>query len=349
MLRSLEELFRSFRRARDPAALAEVFDRAAPELLRVACHVASDLAAAEDLVQATFLTAIESEARWDERRALLPWLLGILANHARAARRASERRPELRLLPGLAPPAAARAQARELDSLIQRALEELAEPYREVAILSLRHELKPQEIAQALGRSPGAVRVQLHRALETLRRRLPRDAALSGFLLAGFGRGLGPVRAVVLKSAAQVAAAGAVVTVGSLVVTKKLVVGSVVALAAASILFVRGLPDSWKRTSHAAASETDAPARAGDRDTRDRPNSNAGSPPSHETPTSAQRTARDEGRAPESSTVSLSGAVLDGEAQRPLADASVEFFAPARMTLREVKTRFSELMQKECS
>ena len=55
-----QQLFERFRRRGDVAALGDLFDRLAPVLLRVAIHVARDPAAAEDLVQSTFLRAIEA-------------------------------------------------------------------------------------------------------------------------------------------------------------------------------------------------------------------------------------------------------------------------------------------------
>ncbi|HEX6885264.1 MAG TPA: hypothetical protein VF530_17960, partial [Planctomycetota bacterium] len=51
--------FAEFRRTGAPAALAEVYDLVAPELLRLALHLARDPAAAEDALQATFVVAIE--------------------------------------------------------------------------------------------------------------------------------------------------------------------------------------------------------------------------------------------------------------------------------------------------
>ena len=49
--------FASFVRTGDPGDLARVFDETAPELLRLASHLVSDLGLAEDLVQSTFLVA----------------------------------------------------------------------------------------------------------------------------------------------------------------------------------------------------------------------------------------------------------------------------------------------------
>ena len=48
--------------------MAAVYDAAAAELLRLATHLAPDTAAAEDLLQATFLTAIEKAQSYDPKR-----------------------------------------------------------------------------------------------------------------------------------------------------------------------------------------------------------------------------------------------------------------------------------------
>ncbi|MFY9342686.1 MAG: sigma factor, partial [Planctomycetota bacterium] len=67
-----EQLFARFRQRGDAAALGELFDRTAPALLRIALHLARDPAAAEDLLQGTFLRAIEVRDEWDGARPLLP-------------------------------------------------------------------------------------------------------------------------------------------------------------------------------------------------------------------------------------------------------------------------------------
>ena len=79
---SVEQLFLRYRQHGEARALAKVFDRTAGELMRVAVHLAQDQGAAEDLVQSTFLAAIESAPRFDVQARLMPWLLGILSNHA---------------------------------------------------------------------------------------------------------------------------------------------------------------------------------------------------------------------------------------------------------------------------
>ena len=57
--RSADAAFAEFRRSGQPAAMAELFDRAAPGLLLFARRLAGgDAARAEDLLQQTFLAEI---------------------------------------------------------------------------------------------------------------------------------------------------------------------------------------------------------------------------------------------------------------------------------------------------
>ena len=132
---SQERLFERFRRKGDVDALERVFDQTAPELMKLALHLVRDLEQAEDVVQATFLSAIESARAWDGTRRLLPWLLGILANHAGKARRAAGRRPDPeRLVERRAPEPSLEAEREELDRVLARTLDELPQRYREVLV-----------------------------------------------------------------------------------------------------------------------------------------------------------------------------------------------------------------------
>ena len=197
---SADSAFARYRASGDPRDLARVFDRTAPELLRFARHLASSEAAAEDLVQETFLGLIEHRGEHDGEREVLPWLFGMLVNHARAARRRARRtldRERLASGPVLDP--ALEAESAELRSELVRGIESLPEPYRPVLRLTLLHGLEPQEIALALERPSGTVRAQLARGLEALRRALPAGvtAGVAGVALAG--RGLAAVRRAVLE------------------------------------------------------------------------------------------------------------------------------------------------------
>src|SRR5262245_30081738 len=209
----LDRLFDRFRRKGDVPALGTVFDATAPELLHVAMSLVRDPGEADDLLQETFLTAIERAARYDAERRLAPWLLGILVHHARELRRlrAREIRPE-RLAPSTADGTEARAHEREPPHAPEQALSRRPAGARALPELSwgvraLREEFRQggktaAEIARAGGLASGAVRMRVHRALERLRRLLPAGLALGGAADAR-GRGLADVRAVVLTAAAR--------------------------------------------------------------------------------------------------------------------------------------------------
>jgi RNA polymerase sigma-70 factor (ECF subfamily) len=209
MEQTVEQLFERYRDKGETAALAEVFDRTAPEVLRVALHLIPGVEAAEDLLQTTFLQAIEHARRWDGTRPLVPWLLGILANQAKTHRRREQRSPDARRMEraGNGPGPEEAAQSRELSDALDRALLGLEEPYRKVLDLKLRQGLDSIEIARSLDRPAGTVRAQLHRGLDLLRKLLPVGFTLAGAGVVEAGRGLAEIRAEVLAAAAASGAA----------------------------------------------------------------------------------------------------------------------------------------------
>ena len=178
------ELFVRYRDHADLRALAEVFERTGRELLRVAGALAPEASAAEDLLQATFLKAIESSQRFDASRRVEPWLVGILANEARNLRRRERRGPaELAHEPAVDADPLHSAAGSEVARLVDDALTRLPAHYREVLVPHLRGGRSGNEIARELGRSPGTVRMQLSRALGRLRAALPPSFA-TGALVA---------------------------------------------------------------------------------------------------------------------------------------------------------------------
>lgn len=205
----IDRLFARFLRRGDSGALAALFDATAEELLRVASYLAGDRHAAEDLVQSTFLVAIEDARSHDPGRPVLPWILGILANRARELRRMRAKAADLesaarhlRVLEAADPAdAAARAEfARELAV----ALKALPSPYGEVLALHLHNGLSAKEIAESLRRPAGTVRTQVMRGMEMLRAALPAGFATGALIMAVPGSSLAAVRATVLgKLAAQ--------------------------------------------------------------------------------------------------------------------------------------------------
>ena len=208
MAASLEKLFLTFVRRGDARALGRVFDRAGPELLAIASHLVRDPGAAEDLLQATFVGAIENAARFDPRRPLMPWLVGILGKKAKNWLRQSARRvePDRLARPSLDDPSAS-SEAGELRTALEAVLAELPTTYRQVLARHLLHGREPREIAVELGRAPGTVRVQLHRGMALLRKALPAGFALGAAGYVGT-RGLDAVRRAVLLEARELWTAG---------------------------------------------------------------------------------------------------------------------------------------------
>jgi RNA polymerase sigma factor (sigma-70 family) len=212
---SCDEMFASFCRDGDPQRLAAVFDGTAPELLRVARHLAGDAHAAEDLVQSTFLKAIEHRDRYDPELRVLPWLLGILANTARHERRQALRSPQP-AQPAQQSEAASAfdgAVAAESRARLHEALRGLPQPYREVLLLQVEHGLDSAAIAEVKGRKAATVRTQIARGMDLLRGALP----------AGVGAGVGMAA---LPSQGSVATAGLVAVRAAVVQHAELVAGA---------------------------------------------------------------------------------------------------------------------------
>ena len=134
---ALDLEFLRFQRTRAPEALGAVFDGAAPRLLLVAMHLCRDAAAAEDLVQTVFLQALRDADRYDGRRPVLAWLLGILEHRAHDHRRGARRRREQGDAAGATHPDPAPGPERlaadaEVRQQVAQALERLPADYREI-------------------------------------------------------------------------------------------------------------------------------------------------------------------------------------------------------------------------
>ncbi|QDU65140.1 sigma-70 family RNA polymerase sigma factor [Engelhardtia mirabilis] len=198
-----DQAFARFVRTAEPGALAEVFDASAPELARVARHLSADAGGAEDLVQETFLVAIERRHTWDPSRPLVPWLLGILLNLARRRRGARvldtlEREP---IDASGADPATGAAEL-ELGEVLRDAVRRLPDTYRDVLIEHVERGEPAVEIARRRGCPPSTVRNQVLRGLELLRRLLP-ATVVGAALVTDRAIAIEGVRAAVLARAAE--------------------------------------------------------------------------------------------------------------------------------------------------
>lgn len=221
----LDSSFTRFVTRGDAAALARVFDLAAPELLRTASYLCADAAEAEDAVQSTFLVAIEKAQDFDRSRPVMPWLVGILATEVRRARERAWRGADEAWLAdrveGPAPSADPQGAAMdsEVRALVERHVDELPETYRAAVRGHLLEGRPNPEAAEQLGISVGALHVRIHRGIRLLRGALPAGAALSAGIAAPSARGLAAIRGEVLGGQAAEAALGAASSAASTTIT----------------------------------------------------------------------------------------------------------------------------------
>ncbi|MEZ5976210.1 MAG: sigma-70 family RNA polymerase sigma factor [Planctomycetota bacterium] len=162
-----EALFARYREQGKPAFLGQVYDLTAPQLATTALQLTRDHAHAEDLLQATYLMAMERREDWDGQQPLLAWLTEVLVSIEEDVRRshrpAQSMEQVAEALELVAPEPISQAMAVELDGQLDRALEGMPERYRSVLVLRIKEGMGSQEIAEMLGRSRGTVRSQLAR------------------------------------------------------------------------------------------------------------------------------------------------------------------------------------------
>ncbi|QDV09208.1 ECF RNA polymerase sigma factor SigW [Planctomycetes bacterium Poly30] len=198
-------LFLRYVRRADGRAIGRLFDLVGPELLALARHLAPDIASAEDLVQATFLVALEGADRFDRSREVRPWLFGILTREAARGRRDAGRRRarESSLRVEDAAVVSVIEEVSDVAEAVEFALQRLPERYRAVLQPFLMSGLTAPEIALQLPEAPssGTVRVQIARGLERLRKLLPSDMALAVAAGSALPRGHAAVREVVVAAA----------------------------------------------------------------------------------------------------------------------------------------------------
>lgn len=162
--------------AGDPDAFAQLWRSTHPLLLRYLRVTAGD--AAEDVASEAWLKVIRNLGSFiGDEQGFRAWLTVVARNTARDHARSALRRPETlaaELPPGrsVGPDAADEAIDRLGTENALRLLATLPPAQAEMVALRVVIGLEPVEVARIVGRTPGAVRVAVHRALATLAERL---------------------------------------------------------------------------------------------------------------------------------------------------------------------------------
>jgi RNA polymerase sigma-70 factor (ECF subfamily) len=169
--------------ARDEAAVRAIMQANNRRLYRLARGILRNDSEAEDVVQETYVRAFTHLAEFRGDSGLSTWLSRIAMNEALG--RLRRRRPGVEL--SSLPPGTLEAQIiqfpllsatddpertmaqREIQHVVEGAIDELPEPFRMVFITRVVEGMNVEETADILGLKPETVKTRLHRARTMLR------------------------------------------------------------------------------------------------------------------------------------------------------------------------------------
>jgi RNA polymerase sigma-70 factor, ECF subfamily len=179
--RSDEDLLHAYATG-DRSAFTSLVQRYERELFHFLSRFLGDRTAAEDMFQEAFLQVHQSAAQFDPGRRFRPWLFTIAANKARDYLRVQSRRHTSPLeaainrtdedggqfvdlmqssddLPGT------EMEKGELQTLVQKTVQELPVNLREIVLLAYFHQFPYKQISEMLEIPLGTVKSRLHAAI----------------------------------------------------------------------------------------------------------------------------------------------------------------------------------------
>src|SRR5262249_21109036 len=191
-------LLARLRRGED-AAFEQLVRQYSGRLLAVARRLLGNEHDAHDAVQEAFLSAFKAIGQFSGTAKLSTWLHRIVVNAALIKLRSRRRRPEEsidELLPRFTEQGEWSShilpwetsserllQQRETRALVRHCVDRLPDTYRTVLLLRDIDDLNTEEVADALGITPNAVKIRLHRARQVLRTLLEREVVGTSRLL----------------------------------------------------------------------------------------------------------------------------------------------------------------------
>lgn len=167
-------------RAGDDEALGALLERHKAAVYRFGMKLCRDSEDAKDVVQDTLFAAVRGLRAFRGASSISTWLYAVARSFCIKKHRASKHAPKETV--SLDDPAVANAAAgdrpddaasgRELSAILDRAIDALDEPNREVFVMRDVEGLSAPEVARVLGVSVDAVKSRLHRARTEVRREL---------------------------------------------------------------------------------------------------------------------------------------------------------------------------------
>jgi RNA polymerase sigma-70 factor (ECF subfamily) len=162
---------------RDPRRFETLYRKYVAQVYSFALYETRDHHAAEDVTEQVFLRALRglpdfTERAPDEGSTFRAWLFRICRNTIANERRYTRRHPvaALDLAADIAAPDDPESAAVTRDEIARawRAVDSLPEERRQALVLRFVDEMSAREIGAVMGRSEGAVRVLIHRALRAV-------------------------------------------------------------------------------------------------------------------------------------------------------------------------------------
>lgn len=167
---NFEQLVDQFLHSRSRRDFSRIYHHCNPALIRIAVYLCrGNLNDAEDIVQETWITAIERLETFQRRSGFRTWISGILLNKSREFRRKKEKAA------GPPEPSSGRVSERGLSNLaidLKTAILRLPDGYREILTLHDIEGFTHREIAQLLDINEGTSKSQLFQARRAMRKLL---------------------------------------------------------------------------------------------------------------------------------------------------------------------------------
>jgi RNA polymerase sigma-70 factor, ECF subfamily len=169
----MDDLIRSAKSG-DAAALEKLLSQIAPSIQRFGARMCRNGHDADDVLQDTLMTVLGHLHEFEGRSSFTSWVFTLTRTACNRRRRGLKNQPAEPLDAALNQNAEGStpeqgAGDREMSQILEQALEELPEEYREVILLRDVESLTAPEAAESLGISVEALKSRLHRARQALR------------------------------------------------------------------------------------------------------------------------------------------------------------------------------------
>lgn len=178
------EIYEALRHGDPDAAVERLFRQYGTRVYRLCCRLLKDRAAAEDVMQETFMKAYDTIDSLDEPSKLGAWVVQIARNRCfdqlRKEGRLRDRLEALSHLDRSGPTTPAAALERsQTEQALRDCIAALPEEKREAVLLRFHAALEYAELAASLGENPDTVRIRVARTLPELRRCLEKKGVTS--------------------------------------------------------------------------------------------------------------------------------------------------------------------------